>query len=163
MNQLTDWQARAEKAEAELERIRTQNWNDRLEEIAMALGCDMPKQNPYVKGTIEAGIFELRAELERLKSACAEMREALTMVREFDDNPGPPSWQDTMEKVRHALSSDAGRDYISKDEVKLLVDALNDLVSESDYAAHDAGCKFVKVWWKAKTVLNGARAKGVIP
>tara|TARA_R110000822_G_scaffold110654_6_gene240989 strand:- start:20017 stop:20298 length:282 start_codon:yes stop_codon:yes gene_type:complete len=33
---------------------------DRLEEIRMALGADLPESNTYDKRTIEYGIFELR-------------------------------------------------------------------------------------------------------
>ena len=39
---------------------------DRITEIGMALSCDMPKTNPYKKGSIEYEIYELRAELAEL-------------------------------------------------------------------------------------------------
>lgn len=77
----TDWQARAEKAESEL--------------------VDAKAHNVNITRRWSADVTELRAELERLKAACAEMGKALSeSARELRFSPTYPRSEDQRERKR---------------------------------------------------------------
>lgn len=81
-------------------------YEDRLEEIRMAVTLDQPAKNPYGQTTIEYQIWELRQTIENLRKQNRhdrkqwknEVREqktlrrtALKLVKAYDNEPKEPS------------------------------------------------------------------------
>lgn len=67
---LRAWKAKVETANFD---VVISIHQDRIEEIGMALGCDMPETNPYEKGTIEYGIYKLRKEHEEFRRLLSDL------------------------------------------------------------------------------------------
>lgn len=80
---------------------------------------------------------ELKDELERVQRQAAAMREALdrsyvqmkSLRHSFESNATYNAWLDALEATKSALNHDAGRDFISREQVKPLVDGLKEFLS----------------------------------
>jgi geranylgeranyl pyrophosphate synthase len=75
--------------------------------------CEMAA---LIRTAAQAELDKLRADLAAANAACAEMRDALLVVNDWDDKPGKPSTADMLLAVFKALSTSAGRDYSQRME-----------------------------------------------
>lgn len=132
----TDWQARAEKAEAEVERLKTVNT-----ELLQRSSSDATMQAQFALESRD----RTREELERLKAACAEMTKALhECARELRYSPTYPVAQDERERKRvieqaqAALADSSGSDYVPKSELDALKKALDQISKATN--PDDEGC-----------------------
>lgn len=93
---------------------------------------------------IEQLVEHYKQELERVKAQVAEMRTEMEWATREMRGRCPEHWS-------HALSSDAGKDYFPKSDMKPLLEALQEITTAR--------------WWEtanaiAKRAINHAKAKG---
>lgn len=115
-----NWQERAETAEAELGM-----YGDALIEARRVLGNeDMPFLDDGVKRVIYQR-DQLRVELERVQKQSAAMRKALELCEKtLCAGPCFDGRGHAIAAAQRTLSINAGHDYISKESVQPLVEAL---------------------------------------
>jgi hypothetical protein len=102
------------------------------------------------------------AKLERVEKQAAAMREALVVSREFLNSrkglklPSYTAFRRTEDAIKNALDSTAGANYISKESVRPLVEALK-RINEISVIDEDMGCA---VNW-AGEAIDHARTLGL--
>lgn len=178
-----NWQARAEAAEAELERVRVSKQvaeerlgHERVCRLELEAELERVRTLNHELLTRSSSDATSRAlfaerELERVRKACAEMRRCIvTLLSKIDldalNHLHPRLYAYTRDLLE---KDDAGSDYHHRDEFKPLVEALDQIAAhtnpddENSYRADDREGCLDTVYALGAKALSDARAKGLIP